>query len=192
VCGHAAGGLSDETPLLCKFESIREGNPIACHDPTGCDGFEDESEWCFVSDDTQPAMFAKVQEDLHKLSDRNSTLAQIGKKDHLCVCTESGSLSLWWYDFSWTRLRHRTVCVLTSSVRAGLRLSNLSSTCVVGACKDRKCVCRDNGDGTSFCPGLKQTTFPFIDVDAGSHPNCETAEPETFEDSDLQELFEGE
>eukprot|EP00242_Pyramimonas_sp_CCMP2087_P008047 CAMPEP_0198199688 /NCGR_PEP_ID=MMETSP1445-20131203/2897_1 /TAXON_ID=36898 /ORGANISM="Pyramimonas sp., Strain CCMP2087" /LENGTH=435 /DNA_ID=CAMNT_0043869577 /DNA_START=357 /DNA_END=1661 /DNA_ORIENTATION=- len=146
-----SGGLSDETPLLCQFESIREGNPIACHDPTGCDGFEDESEWCFVSDDTQPAMFAKVQEDLHKLIDKNSTLAQIGS-----------------------------------------RLSNLSSTCVVGACKDRKCVCRDNGDGTSFCPGLKQTTFPFIDVDAGSHPNCETAEPETFEDSDGQELFEGE
>jgi hypothetical protein len=84
------------------------------------------------------------------------------------------------------------VCVLTSLVRAGLRLSNLSSTCVVGACKDRKCLCRDNGDGSSFCPGLKQTSFPFIDVDAGKRPNCETSEPETMKDSDGHEFFQGE
>jgi hypothetical protein len=85
VCCSSAGILSDGTPLHCKFESIREGDSIACHDPTGCDGPEDETEWCLVSDDIQPVMFAKVHEDLLKLIDRNSTLAQIGKKAYMCV-----------------------------------------------------------------------------------------------------------
>eukprot|EP00976_Prorocentrum_cordatum_P014104 282073-Prorocentrum_minimum.AAC.1 len=136
-------------PQTC-FESIREGNNVACHDPTGCSGPEDKSDWCYVSDDLQPVMFAKIYADLIKLLDRNSELAQIG-----------------------------------------LKLANLSSTCVVGACKERQCLCHDNGNGTSFCEAVTQDVFPFVTITANNYPNCEPPEVDSDEVEEGPTFFEG-
>jgi len=71
-------------------------------------------------------------------------------------------------------------------------MANLSSTCVVGACKNRKCQCTPNGNKiTAFCKGVELEEFPFTSIKEGNYPTCEVGEPEP-ELGDTGVKFEGE
>lgn len=67
--------------------------------------------------------------------------------------------------------------------RAGEVLSNLPATCVVNACENRRCLCTDNGNGSSHCEGIKLVDFPFTNIAEGDYHNCETSAPQLGENT---------
>eukprot|EP00240_Pyramimonas_obovata_P006111 CAMPEP_0118922170 /NCGR_PEP_ID=MMETSP1169-20130426/1184_1 /TAXON_ID=36882 /ORGANISM="Pyramimonas obovata, Strain CCMP722" /LENGTH=328 /DNA_ID=CAMNT_0006862999 /DNA_START=233 /DNA_END=1219 /DNA_ORIENTATION=- len=136
-------------PPYCSLEAIvSEGGAVACHDPTGCSGPDDETEWCFVSDSETPVAFAFSNIDLLMTIDRDSFLAQ-----------------------------------------AGTNFTNLSPTCIINACQNRKCACVDNGNGTSNCPGIHKENFPFTNIAAGTYRNCEAEDEVDPEEAEVEETL---
>lgn len=145
--------IVSKRPRYCGLQaSVSEGVAVACHDPTGCSGIEDETEWCYVSDGETPVSFAFANIDLLQTVNKESFLAQSGED-----------------------------------------LSEMSPTCIINACKNRKCACKDNGNGTSYCPGIKKDTFPFTDISAGNYPNCEAEEEEDPEEAIVEKkhMYQG-
>lgn len=100
---------STTIPYHCTVESLTafgEYNAVACHDPTGCTGANDTTEWCYVSDMETPfewavehqALFEGINRTSDPLAIAGSTLSHLSPtcvvnacKHRTCNCKDNGN-----------------------------------------------------------------------------------------------------
>eukprot|EP00976_Prorocentrum_cordatum_P029078 591401-Prorocentrum_minimum.AAC.1 len=97
----------DEIPFECSLEAITtRGSAIACHDPTGCQGPNDSTEWCYVSDVEVPFNWAVEHQDefegLNRTTDKLAIAGEIlshlkptcqvnACQHRICNCRDNGN-----------------------------------------------------------------------------------------------------